>query len=104
VLLCDSLTYSAAVYLAVIVKDCNVGIIGGEETGGRASYFGNVITVHLPNSGLACQIATKYFVRPAGFDDGRGVLPDLPLDVTLEDRVLVEKIYNHVKMKQNPIN
>lgn len=98
VLLCDRGTASAAVYPAVIVKDCNVGIIVGEETGGRASYFGNIIGVRLPNSHLHCQIATKYFMRPAGYDDGRGVLPDLPLDVTLEDGVLVEKIYNHIKM------
>jgi C-terminal processing protease CtpA/Prc len=100
VLLCDRETASAAVYPVVIVKDCNVGIIAGEETGGRASYFGNITSIRLPNSGLRCQIATRYFMRPAGYDDGRGVLPDLPLDVTLKDSVLVEKIYNHIKMSQ----
>jgi len=97
VLLCDRGTASAAVYPAVMVKDCNVGIIAGEETGGRASYCGNIINIRLPNSNLHCQIATKYFMRPAGYNDGRGVLPDLPLDVTLEDSVLVEKIYDYIK-------
>ena len=29
--------------------------------------------------------------------EGRGVLPDLPLDVTLEDGVLAEEIYDHIK-------
>lgn len=100
VLLCDRWTYSAAVYLAVIVKDCNVGIIAGEETGGCASYFGNITSIRLPNSSLRCEIATKYFMRPAGFDDDRGVLPDLPLDLTLEDSILVEKIYNYIITKK----
>lgn len=100
VLLCDRWTASAAVYTAVIVKDCGVGTITGEETGGRASYFGNIENVLLPNSGLTCQVATRYFIRPGGFDDGRGVLPDLPLDVTLEDSVLVEKIYEYIKMNE----
>lgn len=101
VLLCDRGTVSAAVYPVVIVKDSKAGVVVGEETGGRASYFGNVRSIRLPNSHLRCQIATRYFRRPAGYDDGRGVLPDLPLDVTLEDCVLVKKIYNHIKNNGN---
>ncbi|MFB0551991.1 MAG: hypothetical protein ACETWQ_01650 [Phycisphaerae bacterium] len=98
VLLCDRWTQS--VYPAVIVKDSNVGIIAGEETGGRACSRDRVGSYRLPNSGLCCRLllfTNKYYKRPAGFDDGRGVLSDLPLDVTLEDNILVEKIYDHVK-------
>jgi len=97
VLLCDRWTQS--VYPAVIVKDSNVGIIAGEETGGRACSRDFVGSYRLPNSGLCCRLLLQsaYYKRPAGFDDGRGVLPDLPLDVMLEDSVLVEKIYNHIK-------
>jgi hypothetical protein len=98
VLICDRLTASAAVDTAVIVKDNALGLIVGEETGGRASYSSEVAPLYLPNSGLLCKIASAQFVRPAGYDDGRGVLPDLPLDVT-EDSVLLEKIYNYTKMK-----
>jgi C-terminal processing protease CtpA/Prc len=82
-----------------IVKDNELGLIVGEETGGRASCFSEVAPLYLPNSGLLCQIASAKFVRPAGYDDGRGVLPDLPLDLTEKDSVLVEKIYNYIKMK-----
>jgi len=42
-------------------------------------------------------ISSAHFLRPDGYDDGRGVLPDLPLDVTLEDSVLVEKVYDYVR-------
>lgn len=102
VVLCDRGTASAAVYFAVIVKDSKAGIIAGEETGGRASYFGNVHSIQLPNSGLRFNLATAHFMRPAGYDDGHGVLPDLPLNVTLEDSVLVEKINDYlIKNKVN---
>jgi len=94
--LCDRSTYSAASSTAMFCKDGKIAIIAGEETGGRASFFGNIEHVTLPNSRLVCGIATRYFLRQAGYDDGRGVLPDLPLDVTLPDSVLVEKIRDHI--------
>lgn len=99
VLLCDRDTYSAASECAVVVKDNKLGMIAGEETGGRASEFTEVAIVYLPNSGLACQISSAHTVRPAGYDDGRGVLPDLPLDVTLKNDVLMEKICDHLGIK-----
>jgi len=91
-LICDRSTYSAASFEAMCFKDYKMGIIAGEETGGRASGSGDIEHVTLPNSRLVCGIATRWFTRRAGYDDGRGVLPDLPLDVTLDDSVLVEKI------------
>jgi C-terminal processing protease CtpA/Prc len=96
VLLCDRFTASAAVDTAVIIKANKAGLIVGEETGGRASYFGNVTTITLPNSRLECRVPTAYFMRPAKFDDGRGVLPDLQLDVTLDDASLAGKIYDYL--------
>jgi hypothetical protein len=95
-LLCDRWTASAASWLAMFFKDHQMGIVAGEETGGRASGYGNIEHVTLPNSQLSCGIATAHFPRQAGYDDGRGVLPDLPLDVTLEDHVLVERISAHI--------
>jgi len=97
VILTDHYTSSASVWMAAIIKDNELGVIAGEETGGRASFFGDIAPVCLPYSGLSCQISSSYSERPAGYDDDRGVLPDLPLDVMLEDSILVEKIYNHIK-------
>ncbi|MBN1815933.1 MAG: hypothetical protein JW828_01145 [Sedimentisphaerales bacterium] len=100
VLLCDRSTYSAASWLAMVVKDCNVGIIAGEETGGRASFFGDLEHITLPHSRLSCAIGTKFFMRRAGYDDRRGVLPDLPLDVMLDDASLIEKIITFIRAKK----
>jgi hypothetical protein len=98
VLLVDGLTCSAAVGLASIVKDNNLGLIAGQETGGRATFYGGMVPLILPNSGLVCNLSNVLNIRPAGFDDGRGVLPDLELDVTLDDEVLIEKIYDYIMM------
>jgi len=95
-ILTDRYTGSSAVWMAAIIKDNELGIVAGEETGGRASFFGDIAPILLPNSGLSCVIASSYLERPAGYDDDRGVLPDLLLDVTLEDSILVEKIYDHL--------
>ena len=96
VLICDRFTASSAVDLAVIVKDNQAGFIAGEETGGPASYFGDIEWVNLTNSGLNCMVPTAYFLRPGGFDDNRGVLPDLQLDITNGDEILAKKIYDYV--------
>jgi len=97
VIVTDHNTASAAVYVTAIVKDNKLGLIVGEETGGRASYFAEIAWLLLPNSGLYCVISSAHFLRPAGYDDGRGVLPDLPLDVTIKDDLLVEKVYRYIK-------
>jgi len=99
VILINGLTGSAASEFAGVVKDNQLGLIVGKETGGGASFYGGLVPVILPNSGLICNLSTEKVIRPAGFDDGRGVLPDFELDVTLEDDVLVEKIYNHIMIE-----
>lgn len=99
-LLCDRSTFSAASWLAMVVKDCNVGIIAGEETGGRASFFGDIVHVSLPHTDLTCGIATRFFMRRAGYDDRRGVLPHLPLDVTQSDHRLVDDIHAFMRLRE----
>ncbi len=99
VVLVNGLTGSAASEFAGIVKDNQLGLIVGKETGGGASFYGGLVPLILPNSGLICNLSTEKVTRPGGFDDGRGVLTDFELDVTLEDDVLVEKIYNHIMME-----
>ncbi|MEJ5229632.1 MAG: S41 family peptidase [Pseudothermotoga sp.] len=70
-------TFSAATDFAAMVKDLAVATIVGEETGGLASCYGDVLTLTLPNTKLNLGISFKYFLRCGGFDDKRGVLPDI---------------------------
>jgi len=76
-LLTGPMTFSTAADFAALIKDLDAGTIVGEETGGLASTYGDIFKLNLPNSGLAVGISYKYFLRPAGFDDGRGVIPDI---------------------------
>ncbi len=70
-------TFSAAADFAAMVKDLKVATIVGEETGGLASCYGDVLPFTLPNTRLQLGVSFKYFVRCGGFDDKRGVLPDI---------------------------
>ncbi len=81
------MTFSTAADFAALIKDLEVGKIVGGETGGLASSYGDVFSCELPNSGLRLGISYKYFLRPGGFDDGRGVIPDIPIDSNPVKRV-----------------
>ncbi len=75
-LLIGPFTFSAAADFAAMVKDFQVGILVGEQTGGLATSYGDTFYFKLPRSGLSLRVSYKYFVRPSGADDGKGVLPD----------------------------
>ena len=58
----------------------------GEETGGSATQYADLCPFTLPRTGLQGFVSHKWFLRPSGADDGRGVLPDVeaPADAALE--------------------
>lgn len=70
-------TASSAMRFASVIKDFEFGTVVGEETGGLPTNFGDFITFNLPETNLELRVSHKYFVRPGGFDDRRGVLPDV---------------------------
>ena len=69
--------FSAGTAFASTVKDLGLGTLVGEETGGAASCFGDLYPFDLPNSGLVANCSHKWFFRPSGASDGRGVIPDI---------------------------
>ncbi len=73
-------TFSTAADFAATIKDVDAGKIVGAETGGLASSYGDVFSGELPNSGLDFGVSYKHFIRTGGFDDGRGVIPDIRCD------------------------
>ena len=75
-MLISSHTFSSAADFAATIKDYNIGILIGEETGGLATCYGDVYGFDLPNTHLAAGVSHKYFIRPSGIDDDQGVLPD----------------------------
>lgn len=78
-------TCSAGVNFSVTVKDYNLATIIGEPTGGLASTYGDRYSFYAPNTGLKAGVACCYFLRPAGYDDHKPVLPDYEIQTTDED-------------------
>jgi hypothetical protein len=78
-------TLSSGTAFASAVKDCQLGTLIGEETGGPGSAYGDPVSLILPNSGLSLTVPMKRLYRPSGVDDGRGILPDRQVRQKRED-------------------
>jgi hypothetical protein len=86
-LLTSNSTFSAATGFASVIKDYSIGSIIGEETSDNPTDYGSIILFDLPNSKVTIQNSTEYTVRPAGFDDEHGVLPDYLISRTYSDLI-----------------
>jgi C-terminal processing protease CtpA/Prc len=69
------------------MKDCHLGTLVGEETGGLGSGFGQFEAFTLPHSKLTLWVSVKHIFRPSMVDDGRGILPDLEIVASPKDAV-----------------
>lgn len=92
VVLTDRWSASAAVDLASLAQDNKLAAIAGEETGGRASYCGEIATLLLPNSGITAQVSSSIWTRASGVQDDRGVIPDIPVNPELDNATIVRTI------------
>jgi hypothetical protein len=72
-------TFSSGADLAAALQDYGLATIIGEETGGLASSYGESYMSTLPHTRLRLSVSFKYFVRPSGAEDGRGVRPDVAI-------------------------
>lgn len=81
-------TFSSGTDCAQLFKDYNVGTIIGQETGGLPTSYGDTYKFELPNTKLIAKSSYKYFIRPSGIDDGRGVLPDIEIKYSIDDLIL----------------
>jgi len=97
-------TFSSGANFVAVVKDCGLATVIGYETGGLASGYGDYLKFTLPNSRLKLQVATKYLVRPSGNKQPSGVIPDIIVNKTLNDKLynidtVLEKTIQLIKCK-----
>jgi C-terminal processing protease CtpA/Prc len=80
---------SAAVSLANILQDHQLAILVGEETAQTSSFCGYVMIggEPLPKTGLIYMVSGMCYVRPNGIVDGRGVIPDMIVKTTINDKI-----------------
>lgn len=69
-------TFSGGTGFSVIIKDNDIGYIVGNETSDNPTDYGCIMLFELPNTKINIQNSTQYTLRPAGYDDGHGVIPD----------------------------
>ena len=80
-------TFSGGTGFSVIIKDNDIGYIVGSETSDNPTDYGCIMLFELPNTKINIQNSTLYTIRPAGYDDGHGVIPDFKVAPTYRDMV-----------------
>lgn len=80
-------TFSSGTLFSAIIKDNDIGTIVGAETSDNPTMYACIMLFELPNTKINIQNSTEYSVRPAGYDDNRGVIPDVKVVTTYRDRM-----------------
>ncbi len=89
-------TFSAGTQFSVMIKDNDIGYIVGEETSDDPTEYGCIMLFELPNTKINIQNSTQYNLRPAGYDDQRGVIPDFKVEPTYWDYINgYDKVLNY---------
>ncbi|HEX4947987.1 MAG TPA: peptidase S41, partial [Blastocatellia bacterium] len=76
-------TASSGMLCAIDFRNQTNAILLGEPTGGKPNSYGNILSLTLPNSGLACSYSIKYFSLAPG--DPAAVFPDVTIPMTAMD-------------------
>jgi hypothetical protein len=109
--LTSAYTFSAAVGLAAIVQDCQLGTVVGEETGGVPNTYGNLL--FYPLTGVMDEKILKFyyvapfvkFIRPSGNDSMylRGVIPDIEIEpnIILNEDIQLQTLIEIIKKQKN---
>ena len=82
-------TFSAAITFATVLQDMGLATLIGEQTTDTASYCANVVLegTKLPRTDLTYWCSKTCYVRPSGVLDDRGVIPDMIVETTIQDRL-----------------
>ena len=83
-------SFSSATLLLTKARDCGVGIIVGEPSGGRPSHYGDLLYCTLPNTNTIATVSHKRFVRPnREAKESDYIVPDLFIELDDPDRDLL---------------
>jgi hypothetical protein len=81
--LIDAGSMSSSSLLAATIQTYKIGKLVGQDTGGYATHYGNMLDLHLPITGLKVMI-------PSSINHGNGtgpVKPDIQVDQKLDDLI-----------------
>jgi C-terminal processing protease CtpA/Prc len=82
-------TMSTAVTFATILQDQGLATLIGEETLEPSSFCANIIPDGdtLTRTGLRYTVSYTCYIRPSGIADGHGVVPDIIVKTTVQDKI-----------------
>jgi C-terminal processing protease CtpA/Prc len=98
---------SATFNMAYFIKEKDLGILAGQQTGGNLKGIngGYMFMLRLPNTGIEVDIPLvgQY---PTGIQPDRGIIPDILIEPTVSDIVeskdgTLEAVINHIKGSGN---
>ena len=78
---------SAPIILGGILQDYDLAILVGEQTSDTASFCASAVRSVLPRTKLEYSISTECYVRPNGILDDQPLIPDIPVETTLQDQL-----------------
>jgi hypothetical protein len=89
-------TFSSGTIFSAMIKDNDIGYIVGTETSDNPTIYACIMLFELPNTKITIQNSAEYSVRPGGYDDNRGVLPDFKVVPTYLDMINgYDKVLNY---------
>jgi len=84
--LSNNMTFSTTTDFLAMVRDFDLGIIIGTESGGLPNCFGDSYGFNLPHTNLRTSVSHKFFIRPSGNEKDNDITPDIIIIQTDEDR------------------
>jgi len=84
--LSNNMTFSTTTDFLAMIRDFDLGIIIGTETGGLPNCFGDCHSFNLPNTKLLVSVSHKLFIRLSGNEKENDLTPDIIISQTDEDR------------------
>lgn len=93
ILLTSNHTFSSAGSFAWAFKECGIGPVIGEETGGMNVCYGDILAYRLPVSNMLCTISFKRFWQMnADENDVHGTLPDIEVPAAEAMKTALENL------------
>ena len=102
-LLTSNKTFSSAGSFAWVFKECGMGKVIGEETGGMNVCYGDVLSYSLPVSRMHCSVSFKRFWQfRADESDIHGTIPDIavPSEDALDKALQIIKKNNRSQRRE----
>ncbi len=85
ILLVNRHSYSMAAVTAAMVQDYGFATIIGETTGDHPTLHASQFSYTLPKTGVVVKSAKGYMIRPNGSEDFAGLVPNVPVAVSVTD-------------------